>query len=148
MNDTDTVMSDYERNRQARAKLSEGNKGAVFEALAAGNITRVQVEFDGEGDQGQIESVIAFRGEERSELPKTTVPVQNVSWGNAESVTTESTLESAIETLCYDYLEESHGGWENNDGGYGEFHLDVAKRTVELEFNGRFTHTFTSNHSF
>jgi hypothetical protein len=54
MNDTDTVMSDYERNRQARAKLSEGNKGAVFEALAAGNITRVQVEFDGEGDQGQI----------------------------------------------------------------------------------------------
>jgi hypothetical protein len=148
MNDTDTVMSNYERNRQARAKLSEGNKGAVFDALAAGNITHVQVEFNGEGDQGQIESVIAFRGEDRSELPQATIREHNVSWGSVEPVATESTLESAIETLCYDYLEEAHGGWENNDGAYGEFHLDVAKRTVELEFNGRFTDTFTSNHTF
>src|ERR1017187_6492097 len=68
MNDPDTVMSQFERHRQARAKLSEGNKGVVFDALAAANITQVHVEFDGEGDSGQIESVLAFRGEERAEL--------------------------------------------------------------------------------
>ena len=60
MNDTDSVMSSYERHRQARAKLSKSNKRAVFEALAAANITEVHVDFDGEGDSGQIGSVITF----------------------------------------------------------------------------------------
>jgi hypothetical protein len=148
MNDTDSVMSDYERHREARAQLSEGNKRAVFDTLAAAGITHVHVEFDGEGDSGQIESVTAFRGEERSDLPATGVRVHNVAWGNAQPVATEWTLGSAIEALCYDYLEETHGGWESNEGGFGEFHLDVAKRSVELEFNGRFTETFSSNHTF
>jgi len=148
MNDTDTLMSTYERHRQARAKLSEGNKAAVFDALAAANITDVLVEFDGEGDEGQIESVTAFRGEERIDLPATTVRVLNVAWGNAETVATVSALVDAVETLCYDYLEDTHGGWENNDGGYGEFRLDVATRTVSLEINERYTETHTSEHTF
>jgi hypothetical protein len=148
MNDTDTVMSDYERERQARVKISEGNKNAVFDALATVNITLVHVEFDGEGDSGQIESVTAFRDEDRAELPSTTVAIQQVAWGDAPPVTTQSPLGSAIETLCYDYLEESNGGWENNEGAFGEFHFDVAKRTVELEFNARYVDTFTSNQTF
>jgi hypothetical protein len=148
MNDADPAISDYERHRQARAQLSKGNKDAVFDALAAAGITQVRVEFDGEGDSGQINTVTAFHGEERADLPTIAVSVQNVAWGNADPVTTQSTLESAIETLCYDYLNETHGGWENNEGGFGEFLLDVATRAVELEFNGRFTETFTSNHTF
>lgn len=148
MNDLDAVMSDYERHRQARAKLSEGNKGAVFDALTTATITQVLVEFDGEGDSGQINSVTAFRGEEPVEVPETKVRIQNVAWGDTAPVAMESTLASAIETLCYDYLEERHGGWENNDGAYGEFHFDVAQRTVDLLFIGRFTDTYTSNHTF
>jgi hypothetical protein len=57
-------------------------------------------------------------------------------------------LASAIEILCYDHLEETHCGWENNDGAYGEFLLDVAERTVELEFHERYTATLTENHTF
>jgi hypothetical protein len=40
-------------------------------------------------------------------------------------------LHEAIDTLCYDYLEGSHGGWENNDGAFGEFHFDVDQRRVD-----------------
>ena len=148
MNDPDTVMSTYERERQARAKLSEANKQAVFDALAAANINQVHVEFDGEGDQGQIESVIALREEERAEFPNVGVIIRHVPSGEYDPIRTIEQIEKAIETLCYDYLEETHGGWENNDGAYGDFRLDVAKRTVELEFNGRFTDTCTSNHKF
>jgi hypothetical protein len=92
--------------------------------------------------------VIAFRGEEGVEVPATPVSVQNVSWGDAKPVTTQSTLGDAIEALCYDCLEETHGGWENNEGAYGEFRLDVARRTIELEFIGRFADTYTTNHTF
>jgi hypothetical protein len=149
MNTTDTVMSNYERHRQARAKLSEGNKGAVFDALAAAGITHVLVEFDGEGDSGQINDVTAFRGEERANLPAGTVRIHEVPWGDApQPVATEATLASAIETLCYDYLEETHGGWENNDGACGEFRFDVAALRIELEINERFMDTFSSHHTF
>lgn len=74
--------------------------------------------------------------------------IQTVSWGTTEILTVQSTLEKAIENLCYDYLEKTHAGWENNDGGYGEFSIDVAKRSIELEFNGRFTDTWTDIHTF
>lgn len=105
-------------------------------------------EFDGEGDSGQINSVTARRCKATVELPTNTVSLQRLSWGGTETFTTDSDLHEAIESLCYNYLEESHGGWENNDGAYGEFHFDVAERTVDLEFHGRFTDTFTSNHTF
>jgi hypothetical protein len=148
MIDLETFMSNYERHRQALAKLSQANKGAVFDVLVATNITLISVEFDGEGDSGQITGLLAFRNDERVELPATNLTIQQVSYGDAEPVTAESPLQEAIETLCYDLLEESNGGWENNDGAYGEFRLDVATRTIELEFNGRFIDVSTSNHTF
>ncbi len=148
MTDTETLMSNIERDRMARAKLSEAHKGAVFDVLAAAKIDRVLVEFDGEGDSGQITGVAAFRKKKAVVLPATTVPMQQIKWVCSEPATAEVALQEAIETLCYDYLEDTHGGWENNDGGFGEFRLDVAARTVELEFNGRYTDTFTSNHTF
>jgi hypothetical protein len=148
MNDTDTTMSIYDRHRQARAQQSEGNKRAVFDALAAANITSVLVEFDGEGDSGQINNVTGFRGEERVETPTTNVTLQLVSWGDNEPVPTKSVLNEAIETLCYDYLEDTHGGWENNDGAFGEFLFDVEERSIALEFHARYTDTLTSDHTF
>lgn len=35
-------------------------------------------------------------------------------------------IADAIESLAFDLLTASHAGWENNDGAYGEFRLDVA----------------------
>lgn len=145
-------MSDFEinyaRHKELRAKANEANKSVLFDALASTSITSIHVDFDGEGDSGQINGVAAFYGDESATLPSTTIAIQTVSWGKTEIPTAQSTLEKAIETLCYDYLEQTHGGWENNDGGYGEFRIDVAKRTIELEFNGRFTDTWTDNHTF
>ena len=148
MNDLNSIMRTYEACRQAQAQLNEGNKGAIFDALAAASITGVHVDFDGEGDSGQINGVAAFTGEDAAELPKTMISIRQIHYGSTEPFPTECRLEEAIATLCYDYLEETHGGWENNDGAYGEFRLDVAKRTIELEFNGRFTDTWTHNHTF
>jgi hypothetical protein len=148
MSEIENIMNTYERQRQVQAKLNEGNKRAVFDALDAANITAVHVDFDGVGDSGQIDGVAAFRGEETAARPSTTVAIQTVSWPSAEIVTSQPSLRTAIETLCYDYLEETHDGWENNDGAYGEFRFDVAKRTIKLEFNGRFTDTWTDTHTF
>lgn len=148
MNDPDPTIASYDRYREALRKASESNKTVILDALAAAKVTSVVVQFDGAGDSGQIESVTAFRGEAQIAFPSTTISLEQASWGSTELRSTEEELSQAVENLCYDYLEETNGGWENNDGAYGEFCLDVAACTVALEFNGRYTAIDTENHTF
>jgi hypothetical protein len=142
MSDFDTVAAAYERHTKALAKANEHNKAAVFDALAAAGITTVIAEFDGEGDSGQIENVTARAGEADVTLPATPVTLHDASWQGDEFTTAESSLPKAIETLCYGYLEQYQGGWENNDGAFGSFVFNVAGRRIQLEFNGRFIARF------
>ena len=55
-------------------------------------------------------------------------------------------LERAIEELAYDALSDLHGGWENNDGAYGEFVFDTAKRSISLAYYERYTATEDYDH--
>ena len=43
-----------------------------------------------------------------------------------------------LEDLCYELLACAHSGWENNDGAFGVFVFDIAKRSIELEFSARY----------
>ena len=54
----------------------------------------------------------------------------------------------AVECLAYDVLERTHGGWENNDGAYGDITFDVAERTITLDYNERYTASENYTHSF
>lgn len=148
MVDMQSILESIERHRKAVTAANEHNKPLVFDILAAAGITSVTVEFDGEGDSGQIQSVIACAGESHLELPQTPVTLHRAAWANETLTAGTEPLPGAIETLCYDYLEQEHGGWENNDGAFGTFSFDVAARTIELEFNGRFTDIATNTYSF
>jgi hypothetical protein len=148
MTDTKSFLESHERYRQALAATTALNKKAVFDALSDAGITSVTLEFDGEGDSGQIESVIACIGETPVALPPTRVTLERAYWHSEKRETQDLPLAEAVEALCYDCLEDKHSGWENNDGAFGTFILDVAARTVELEFNGRFSDTYTHNHTF
>jgi hypothetical protein len=127
---------------------NERNKARVFEALAAAGITHLTATFDGCGDSGQIDDVTAYKGDAQAELPATPITLEYVMC-YSEKVTSEaSPLTEAVENLCYGYLAQRHNGWENNDGAFGTFEFDVAQRTVELEFNGRYSDYSTSTGSF
>ncbi|MGH9721497.1 MAG: DUF6878 family protein [Bryobacteraceae bacterium] len=148
MDDFETFTARWERHQQAVKPVNEQNKTRLLDALAGADITRVAVEFDGEGDSGQINAVTAYKGEQQADIPPTKITVQNLSWGQAEPTSDEHALAAAIESVCYDFLEQEHGGWENNDGAYGEFHIDVKERTIELEFYSRYTDVEKYSHSF
>jgi hypothetical protein len=51
------------------------NKAAVMSALAAAGITSVTVAFDGYGDDGQIDSIVAQSGEVTVQLPASFVAI-------------------------------------------------------------------------
>jgi len=138
----------YSRHLEAVTKANALNKPIVFDALAAAGLTLVEVEFDGEGDSGQIEGIFAYAGDARAELPESFLTLYQAAQNKGDPRTTNVSLHDAIETLCYDYLSQTHGGWENNDGAYGIFRFDVKQRSIRLDFNERFTDSTHHSHDF
>jgi hypothetical protein len=148
MNPNDDFAAKYEDYKEQLRKATLANKATVFDALQAAKVTSVEVEFDGVGDSGQIDGITADQDSSIVELPSAPLTIHQVHFGTTDPSTASLPLPEAIEALCYDCLEQVHGGWENNDGAYGTFTFDVSKRTIELEFNGRFTDVATSHHHF
>jgi hypothetical protein len=148
MVDTQTILQSISERNAVLAEISKANKQVVFDALAANGFNLVNVTFDGEGDSGQIDNLAGYVGDVLTKLPEFKLTLQNLSWSDNNITTEDKSLVDAIEQLCYDFLAQEHGGWENNEGAFGEFTLSVAGRTVELEFNGRYTDVHTTTHTF
>jgi len=91
--------------------------------LSAVGIVCVEVNYDGVGDSGQIESMAFFDKSREVPFPKGHV-----------SLTVQQ-----IEALFYDLLEARHPGWENEDGAFGEFRWDVACGGLLHTHHARFT---------
>lgn len=155
-------MSTIDDVRKARLKLA-------FETLAAAGITHVKIAFDGCGDSGQIEEVTGYyNGEHEVPLPDHDItwvhgahtwgpiPTPGASTGPVIVGDTPGALPQGweekwsfdpktgklndlLEDIVYDYMEQEHSGWENNDGSFGEFVFDVADKSVNYEHNTRFT---------
>src|SRR5258708_36416542 len=117
--------NDFLEKDRAFTALSDSirpaNKTTLFDALAAAGITSVLVHFDGSGDSGQIEGIDATAGEQPAEIPNGNIEIAQVRWGDANIERTTLSVRDAIENLAYDFLEQTYGGWENNEGAYGEF---------------------------
>ena len=135
----DFTAWDQKEREQIRLanELLPANKTALFDALAAAGIEIVTVIFDGYGDSGQIENIEAKAGDEIIALPPSQIEIAAPVWGSSEIEHRTQPVCEAIETLVYAFLSQTHGGWENNDGAYGDFTFDVAERTITLDYNER-----------
>ena len=138
----------YAQHENAVAKANELNKAVILEALLAAGITSVAGEFDGEGDSGQINDVLAYAGDHRIEFPAVTLTLHKAGWNKGELTVSETSLSEGVEDHFYGYLEQQHAGWENNDGAYGQFTVNVAERTIDLEFYSRYTDYEKYCHTF
>ncbi|MGE4482918.1 DUF6878 family protein [Acidocella sp.] len=141
----------YEKDREHGRRADEllpVNKAALFGVLAAAGITTVVVSFDGYGDSGQIEEIAAQAGDEPAELPDEKIEILSPIWGSTETKRETYTIQEAIEHMAYAFLHQTHVGWENNDGAYGEFTFDVTERTISLDYNERYTSSEFYTHEF
>lgn len=143
------MMCRYSAFEARAAQLHSVNKAALLHALGGAAIAKVIVRFDGSGDSGQVEEVTAF-GEDGAErpLPETHVELQKISFGEDAPTNLSEPLGEAIETLAYSLLQSSHGGWENNEGAYGEFTFDVAANLITLDHNERYETSQHFSHQF
>jgi hypothetical protein len=144
--DLDSIIARYEAREQRRAELRPANKAALFDALAAASIITVVVSFDGYGDSGQIERIEARNGAGEVDLPCTDVELAVARYDEDDPDRQRLPLDQAIQQLAYDALADLHGGWENNDGAFGDFVFDVGKRTISLDYHERYTATEDYRH--
>jgi hypothetical protein len=145
-------LRDYDEKDSAfkalSASMHAANKKALFDALEAAGITRVLVSFDGSGDSGQIEEIGAVSGDQLRDFPPGTVVIGRAYWGASEADLVECSVYQAVETLVYDFLDETHSGWENNAGAYGEFTFNVTGRSITLDYNERFEESEYTQHIY
>ena len=120
-------------------ELQEGvpKKDLLSLCMAAG-IKHVTILFDGSGDSGQIEGVIAYNVRD--------IPYPHRDWGGHEKIKKEHelmyispALKIGLEEVGYNLLSSyCPGDWVNNDGGYGSIEITIDHDTkVMLDYYQR-----------
>lgn len=132
-------------------KENRANRDILFDILAREGVDKVIVEFEGSSDDGSLQG---------NDLPKKVGDIvvegsrisQGTLWHPNGLQTTKwkenCTVEEIVESLCYEVLSSEHGGWEINDGSFGEFIFDVKKRKAHLNFHQRYTESELFEHDF
>ena len=143
------ILAEQAAREAAEVALHARNKEVLFDGLRLVGIAHVLVSFDGSGDSGQIESIEARSDADQSAtLPAAQITFAGIDWQSGAPTERRLTLEGAVEELVYDLLSDTHCGWQDNDGAYGEFCIDARTRTIHLEFNERFSSSELFTHDF
>jgi hypothetical protein len=132
-----TWEAEAAKHRAALAQKVAQAKTSLFDCLEDAGLILITVDFDGSGDSGQIEGIFAFDEHGEVAVPRASLPCISLNAGASADTTELQSVSDVVEALAYDLLEEEHGGWENNDGAYGEFRFDVTDRTITLAYHER-----------
>jgi hypothetical protein len=132
-----TWQAEAAKRRAALAQNVAQARTSLFDCLENAGLILITVDFDGSGDSGQIEGIFAFDEYGEVAVPQHSLPCISLNAGARADTTELQPVSDVVEALAYDLLEEEHGGWENNDGAYGEFRFDVTDRTISLAYHER-----------
>ena len=145
----DAWLAKHQDHARRVTEARPANKDTLFGALARAGITKVVVNFDGYGDNGQVERIDVHASEAAAKLPEDQIEFVEPVFGDPEKVERSThTVSDAIETFVFAFLEQTHDGWEDNDGAYGDFTFDVGNRTITLDYNQRYSESLYSCHTF
>ena len=146
---------DYFEEREERKRKSKESLKEVCSMLFNAGITFAEAHYDGYGDSGTIEYVLFFKGDKQLEedevaslgLPTSTTEEYNHNHKEGESLykTVECTLLQKVEDCAYDFLP---GGWEINEGSFGDLKINTEKATVTREHNYRIEETEYSEEDY
>lgn len=134
------VLTWYEemkaKQQEEADQLRSVLKPAVFETLKAHHINTVVINFDGEGDSGQITEIRAYAEAFSQDTPRI-LPEDLDGFKIPNVQCLDKPLREQVENLAYGFLNTEHGGWENNDGAYGEIWFLIPENKMFLDHNER-----------
>ncbi len=130
------------------------NKTPILSALASIHANRVEVEYSGSGDSGQVDGVAVV------DASGTPISIHDVSVtiqqsyhaynaGRWEPTTVLATvpLADALKDFVYDWLEASHPGWEMDDGSHGTLFINLASQEITFSHSTHYSESFTEEYT-
>lgn len=146
--ETQTMKREQQALKQRRAQLEE--------TLKALEVERVEVEYDGCGDSGDVQLVRALKSAGKAvDLKGRSVTVERLEsvydheakdYRRVPRLETVN-LEEALGNFAVDFLSFLGIDWYNNEGGYGVVVLEVADGVVRAEHNYRIESSEYSEHT-
>jgi len=139
----DVILDYYAKSNERVLKSREALKDTCAILFEEG-ITRVEVRYDGYGDSGGIEQVSFFKGKKLLKstevdslgLPSTTTKESTYDTEKEayQYKDVECTIVAKIEDCAYEFLP---GGWEINEGSFGDLVINTEKAKATLKHNTR-----------
>lgn len=124
--DVAALASAYERTAsENKARLTTQLRDEILPRLKELGVKVVEVEYSGYGDSGAINSIDYFDAKNKAVDVHATWPACG----------------PMIENVVYEYLP---AGFENDEGGQGNFTIDVESKTLELQHAENYTETHDS----
>lgn len=112
-------------------------KEAFLPILRKHGIARVEIHYDGGGDEGTVGDVNAYRADGEVDLPHILCEHHALEY-DGEVVSRTVDLEDALTAFAENAVCARQCGWENGEGAYGTIAIDVATGTASLTHNLRF----------
>ena len=114
----------------------------LFAQLKLLNVHAFRINFEGSGDDGQIDEIEFYNANENINIPNDMISWVYTEYGQ-EPKDAKVTIHKAIEDLGYKMLDETGHDWYNNDGGYGTIDVTLedeeGRPSVHMEMNIRYT---------
>ena len=109
----------------------------------------VRVEFQGGGDDGQVDGVYMLDNNGAEiELPDDMIAWTKQTYGEQKAETKNETLVEVLEDLCYRALDETGWDWYNNDGGQGELIIDFTESPPKIDLSVGINTMSTEYHDY
>lgn len=121
----------------------------LFAQLRLHNVALITISFEGSGDAGSIEEIQLFDASDNEiAIPKAATFRGAEANDNGRR---QPTVGEALENLGYEMLDKTGVDWYNNEGGFGEIHInisDINDITIHCDMNQRFIEVDNSLYEF
>ena len=108
----------------------------------------VRVEFQGGGDDGQIEDVYYIdANENHHSFADDMIAWTTQTYGNQQSEQRPTKLVDALEDLCQRALDNTGLDWYNNEGGQGNLTIDFRDSPPSIRLKDRKSTRLNSSHT-
>jgi hypothetical protein len=137
------------RNIVKEIFANEQEKATLLTQLNLLGAKEVRVEFQGGGDDGQVDGVYMLDNNEAYiDVPDDMIAWTTLAYGDQEAESKPTKLIDALEDLCSRALDNTGLDWYNNGGGQGNLTINFKENPPSIRLNVGINHTTTEDYEY
>lgn len=128
---------------------NEQEKTTLLTQLNLLGAREVRVEFQGGGDDGQVDGVYIFdQNNNFIDVPDDMIAWTTLTYGGQQAESKPTKLVDVLEDLCSRALDNTGLDWYNNDGGQGNLTINFRDTPPSINLNVGINHRTTEEFEY